>query len=85
MLKRQLISKIHHIVHTYVLDVEAVVLRIAESRIHRLNNEVLAAFVAEANKQFHRMTSWEICANRHQNKQTDWPDPVCYTDPHRGV
>jgi len=64
----------HLIDHTYILNVEAVVLRIAESSIHRLNDKVLIAFVTEANKQFHRMTSWQICetylANKNQWRQT---------------
>ena len=50
---------------SYVLNVEAVILRIAERCIHRVNNEVLTAFVTEPNEQFHCMTGWQICPTRN--------------------
>jgi len=60
---------------SYVLNVEAVILRIAERCIHRVNNEVLTAFVTEPNEQFHCMTGWEICPT--SNIRTLWFKKMC--------
>lgn len=55
---------------TYVLDVEAVILRVSERSIHRLNQEFFVAFVCEANQKSHHLSCREICGQQRYWEET---------------
>ena len=62
----------------YILDIEAVVLRVAESSVHCLDNEICWTFVWKSDQKFDELTSREIynrnkqdkVNNRHKTKST---------------